>query len=182
MKATLSCNDECSSLLNSEPEVAGFIDELVEFLSLMPGNFQKGSNSSFSLRRGLGEHLGSWNTDLLIQRDFPARKFPSSHVHVDFQTEISSSQGNQKTQITLELFADNRQAIASNLLKLELAGKNFKHIGNALGIGITLGKDLKKQGWDGATASSEEYEFALFHTYASFIKMPLALISLDQAD
>lgn len=180
MEASIACNAEGQLLLSTEPKVQEFLDSFLSFFKSLDSDFEKGTNSSLALRGSIGDFLKSWNSDLLIQKGFPARKFPSSHVHVDFQNEISAEHSAEKIQLTVEIFGDNRQAIAANLLKLELAGRNFEQLGKSLGIGITLSKDLKKKGWDGATASSEEYEFALFHTYSRFLRVPLMLISLDE--
>lgn len=161
-----------------EAEVVDLISSLSQEVNALENSFSKGTNSSSSLKLSFAEFLKDWNKDLLIQQDFPSRKFPSSHVQVDFQTEIHLSESNRKVQITLEIFGDNRQALAANLLKLELAGQNFSRFGVSIGVGVCIDKRLKKLGWDGSTATSDEYEFGLLHTYSRFIKTPVLLLAV----
>lgn len=178
MHTELISNEYFGKEFQNETEIHKLISELTQGVKALDNSFSKGTNSSSSLRLGIGKSLADWNKDLLIQQDFPSRKFPSSHVQVDFQRELFLSESNRKVQITLEIFGDNRQALASNLLKLELAGRNFSKFGISIGIGVCIDKRLKKLGWDGSTATSDEYEFGLLHTYSRFIQTPILLIAV----
>lgn len=180
MRAKIVKNRPFQSNLEGDKDISEFLDAMVSHLGTVGGFYKKGGNSTSVLKSDIGLFFDGWNVDLLIQQDFPTRKFPSSHLHVDFQNEFVLGQPPRKTQVTVEIFGDNRQAIASNLLKLELAGRNFSRFGRSLGIGLCLTKSLKATGWDGSTASDEEYEFAMLNTYSMFIETPLVLIALGQ--
>lgn len=179
MQTEVIANEYFRAEFSREKEVSELISGLTDELNVLEPTFSKGSNSSAALRLAIGKFLGDWNRDLLIQKDFPSRRFPSSHVQVDFQKEFFLQESSRKLQVTLEIFGDNRQALASNLLKLELAGRNFAKFGASVGIGVCIGDRLKKLGWDGSTATSDEYEFGLIHTYSRFIQTPIVLVSVS---
>lgn len=179
MQTEVIANEHFRAEFSQEKDVSDLISALTGELNALEATFSKGENSSSTLRLAIGEFLGDWNRDLLIQQDFPSRRFPSSHVQVDFQRELFLQESSKKLQVTLEIFGDNRQALASNLLKLELAGRNFAKFGASVGIGVCIDNRLKKLGWDGSTATSDEYEFGLLHTYSRFIETPILLISVS---
>ncbi len=80
----------------------------------------------------------------------------------------------------LEVCFDNRQAIGTNLMKFETASQIFQSKPNQTSISILICADartLKKLGWDPATGSSEEYEFALRDPYVHILKTePILLV------
>jgi hypothetical protein len=178
MQTELISNEHFRAVFQQETSVVELIDSIAQQMSGLDNSFSGDSNGSSVLKMGIGDYLTDWNRDLLIQKDFPSRRFPSSHVQVDFQKEILLGDSKRKVQLTLEVFGDNRQALASNLLKLELAGRNFSKFGESIGIGVCVDKRLKKIAWDGSTATSDEYEFGLLHTYSRFIETPIVLLSV----
>ena len=178
MRTEVISNENFRSEFHEEKQVISLISSITQELNAVDTSFSRGANSSSALKWAIGQFLGDWNRDLLIQQDFPSRRFPSSHVQVDFQKELLLPESNRKVQVTLEIFGDNRQAVAANLLKLELAGRNYAKFGVAIGIGVCVDKELKKLGWDGSTATSDEYEFALLHTYSRFIETPIILVAV----
>jgi hypothetical protein len=119
--------------------------------------------------------IDGWREKVSIIRDFPS-KYPKGHIKVDFQSRLTSDSG---SCLTLELFADNREALGTNLLKLQIANEVNGVIGETLGIGIVLSATLKKAGWDGSVATEDEYEYAMRHTYAKFILTPVVLLAVD---
>ncbi len=175
MKTEIVQNGHFQREFAENHEVLGMISHLENQIRTIQQPFTKGANSSSLLKQEVQKLLIDWNENLLIQSGFPTRKLPYSHVQVDFQNEFNFKRPMLKLQVTLEIFGDNRQAVAANLLKLELAGRNFSKYGQTIGIGVCIEKSLKARGWDGSTATSDEYEFALLHTYARFIETPLIL-------
>lgn len=178
MQTNVITNEHFRKVFEKEATVVKIIDSIAQELRGLDNSFDKTSNGSSVLKALTGLFLADWNRDLLIQQDFPSRRLPSSHVQVDFQTELQLNTSGSKVQLTLEVFGDNRQALASNLLKLELAGRNFHKFGDSVGIGVCVDKRLKKVAWDGSTATSDEYEFGLMHTYSRFIETPIVLIAV----
>jgi hypothetical protein len=78
----------------------------------------------------------------------------------------------------MELAFDNRQAIGTNLLKLEVAAtaaQNSAQIG--FGILVCPGDNiLKVRGWDGAVGTSSEYESAIRDGYQDILSSNRALL------
>lgn len=179
MKTDIVKNGHYQREFGENHEVLGMISQLETQIRAIERTFEKGANSSSLLKKEIQKILINWNENLLIQSGFPTRKLPYSHVQVDFQNEFLLQEPKLKLQVTLEIFGDNRQAVAANLLKLELAGRNFSKFGQTIGIGVCIEKSLKAKGWDGSTATSDEYEFALLHTYARFIETPIILFVIS---
>jgi hypothetical protein len=81
----------------------------------------------------------------------------------------------------LQFMFDNRQAIGTNLMKFEIASRN-SIIGGRTPICIAICAEesrIKKLGWDGAAASSQEYLEAINGAYATVLSNPPLIFSIE---
>jgi hypothetical protein len=77
---------------------------------------------------------------------------------------------------------DNRQAIGTNLMKFEIASRNSVIGGRSpICIGICAEESkIRKLGWDGAAASSQEYLEAINGAYSSVLTNPPLIFSIEK--
>jgi len=97
---------------------------------------------------------------------------------IDARAECSQTCGSYH-QINIVICLNNREALGTNFLKLEVAAvqeiRNHQHEAltdkNVLGLLISLDRELLKfGGWDSSYADSSEYQIAYNMAYKSVIK------------
>jgi hypothetical protein len=122
-----------------------------------------------------------WAKKFPIDHDFPRADLPTANYDLDWHLTFDCAHHADKHAIALELAFDNRQAIGTNLLKLEAASSRFSKSANRLHLGVLLTATktaLKNGGWDGGIASSEEYENAVLHCYDQVLKRSIMVMSI----
>jgi hypothetical protein len=108
---------------------------------------------------------------------------------IDARAECSQNCGSFH-QVNIVICLNNREAIGTNFLKLEVAAvqeiRNHQNQPltdkNVLGLLITLDREmLNFGGWDGAYADATEYVFAYNLAYRSVIKSQIIGLQLHSA-
>ena len=119
----------------------------------------------------------SWLRKQSVRHEVP-RSLGRTGFEVDFLKIFRETPCGQAHPAVMELAFDNRQAIGTNLLKLEVAAagaQNTSQIG--FGILVCPGDNiLKVRGWDGAVGASSEYESAIRDGYSGILKSSKALL------
>lgn len=106
---------------------------------------------------------------------------PKTNYYVDAVFDAVTYDCTHSHRFVLEFCFDNRQAVGTNLLKFELATRNFSMSSNRAVTTMSICADrntLKNLGWDGSIASSEEYELALRSTYNQILTSKILLFVL----
>lgn len=182
--------DVRSTLLNFEsgdqalPDCLGNRIEGLEALIRELPQIRKGARTATD---ELKAHLdpwfisNNWTRKFPIDHAFPRADLPSSNYDLDWLLAFECSHHNERHAIALEYAFDNRQAIGTNLLKLETAANRFAKDENRLHLGVVLTATktaLKNGGWDNGIASSEEYENAVLHCYDQVLKRSIMVMSI----
>lgn len=106
--------------------------------------------------------------------------YPATNYQLDAVLDYPNLDCGHSHRIFVEQCFDNRQAIGTNLLKFELAKSIYERSLDFKSLSLIICADkacLKKFGWDGSIASSEEYENALRGAYNSILKInPVLLV------
>lgn len=106
---------------------------------------------------------------------------------LDLQAECDQSCG-KSHRVNAVLCLNNREAVGSNFLKLELAAQELIRYNNGqalsdenvLGVLISLNKKvLTLGGWDPAYANSTDYTFAFSFAYSSMLRSRILAVKLD---
>ena len=155
--------------------------ELVNVLNLIPAI----NSSSFDRKRSIRDTLMSqlkpelgWVHQLLGVESVPPNLHKNNYV-VDFAKDSNLSDCTQRHRVLVEICFDNRQAIGTNIFKIESASRSFREKTGGEAIGIIVCADrktLKIGGWDPGVADDEEYEVAIDTAYASFLSSAMSLL------
>jgi hypothetical protein len=155
--------------------VASFRDHLQSFeIDVM-------TKVSGQLRRHVKDFFttNAWITNYKFANDVP-EDLSDVNYRFDGILDILENECAHRHRFFIEICFDNRQSIGTNLLKFELATKNFETNSERKSLGIMLCADrsaLRKFGWDESAASSEEYEVALRGPYGGImIHQPTLLV------
>jgi hypothetical protein len=106
---------------------------------------------------------------------------------LDLQSECDKSCGHFH-RVNAVLCLNNREAVGSNFLKLELAAQELIRYNNGqaltdenvLGVLVSLNKKvLTLGGWDPAYANSTDYTFAFSFAYSSMLRSRILALKLD---
>jgi len=122
------------------------------------------------------EWIESFRINPEIPRDFPIANYTMDGVLDQYDAECGHHH-----RFLIQTCFDNRQAIGTNLLKFEMAKKQFcrteRH--KVLPIIVCADSDvLKIYKWDNSVASSSEYELALRSAYKDILDVTPVLIIL----
>ena len=184
MKTSCEYLGESASLLGRTGEewFSSQLDLLCESLELVNLVHPKHAvKTTEFIRQSLKEPLSSWSTKVLFTSALPPVR-AASNYKIDYQLRSSNQDPKTKRLISLELVFDNRQAIGTNLLKLESAARQFALDtgGFSLSVIVAPSQQLKNRGfWDSSVATDAEYSWAVRNAYSSLLTSPLALISLS---
>lgn len=122
----------------------------------------------------------NWDLSVLVAPRFP-QSIPRQNVTIDWCTTTRQSGCDSRHLLSIEICFDNRQAIGTNLLKMELANREFERSapGETLGLLIVADRQTLRDGrWDNSAGSAEEYEVALTSAYSELITTPIGLLVL----
>jgi hypothetical protein len=133
------------------------------------------------IRQSLVNPLKPWSTKVLVTSVLPPNR-ASSNYRIDYQARNTEESSSSKGLISLELAFDNRQAVGTNLLKLESSARQF--VSDTKGICMSLivapSQNLKEYGfWDNSVATGAEYSWAIRKAYSFLISHPLVLITVS---
>jgi hypothetical protein len=132
------------------------------------------------IRQNLDRHLHSWSTKVLFTSVLPPNR-ATSNYKIDYQLRNKDS-STATNLVSLELVFDNRQAIGTNLLKLETSARQFVFDtgGTCLSLIVAPSQDLKDSGyWDDSVATGPEYSWAIRKAYNFLLTSPLVLITVS---
>lgn len=157
------------------------LGELVNAMNLVPAI----NSSDFDRKRSIRDTLMSqltpalgWVHQLLGVESVPPNLHNKNYV-VDFAKDSNFSDCTNRHRVLVEICFDNRQAIGTNIFKLESAARSFREKTGGEAIGIMVCADrkiLKIGGWDSGVADDEEYQVALDTAYASFLSSAISLL------
>jgi hypothetical protein len=105
-----------------------------------------------------------------------------SNYFVEYMLDFLCARCNQTHRVNLELCFDNRQAMAANIFKLEIANANFisKRNSKCIGLIVCLTEKAKSLGqWDNSVGTFDEYILAIETAYVSYINTKIGLLSID---
>lgn len=111
------------------------------------------------------------------------RSLPHANYKIHALFDMPDCSCGQKHRLFFQFLFDNRQAIGTNLLRLDLALKNFETSEDRTGLAIGLMVDgpVKAQfRWDNSVAIGKEYEMALIGPYVSIFNSQIELWTLNQ--
>lgn len=111
------------------------------------------------------------------------RSLPHANYKIHALLDMPECSCGQKHRLFFQLMFDNRQAIGTNLLRLDLALKNFETSDDRTGLAIGLmvdGPVKAKFRWDNSVAIGKEYEMALIGPYESLFHGRIELWTLNQ--
>lgn len=121
-----------------------------------------------------------WTGKQLISRRFPSGVLPSANYTMDWQTGDSCQVDKGLHSYSFEYCFDNRQAIGTNLLKMETVHLNSAQASNHTGILLTgTTQALRLGGWDNGIASCEEYLNAIKYVYERSLSSNIVILSLN---
>lgn len=132
------------------------------------------SRVSAQLRKHIKKYFleHSWLTNYKFASEVP-EDLSDVNYRFDGILDVQQNECDHRHRFLIEICFDNRQSIGTNLLKFELAAKNFESLQNRKAHGFMLCADraaLKKFGWDESAGSSEEYEVALRGPYGEIMQ------------
>lgn len=125
-----------------------------------------------------GGWQSSWPIDKTVSHDGYASFF------IDYQLDEELADCRHFHRYFLQFMFDNRQAIGTNLLKFEIASRNSVINGRipiCIAVCAEEGK-IRKMGWDGAAASSQEYLSAISGPYSAVLSNPPVILSIESLE
>ena len=157
----------CSELLTAIEGVDAFLGALIIDIDAAgpASNKVKVPLSSWAIQNG-------WKKNRIIDASIPSG-ISNSIYKVNLLKDLPNNDCAHHHRIFFHCFFDNRQAIGTNILRLEFAIDNFQREKNKVGHAIALVVDSNmrsKYGWDNAVGTSDEYEFALKNPFKNYVK------------
>lgn len=176
--------DSQKALGATEPCLSIGLEHVLEGLRLVPAIGHPDFNRSNSIRTVLSQHLSSkigWIPDFLALESIP-RNFPNKNYVIDHIFDGDCRSCDVRHRLQIEVCFDNRQAIGTNILKLEIGAEAFRRRtgGRAFSL-IICGnrKALKFGGWDSGVADDNEYQIAIDTAYKSILSGNVALVVMQ---
>ncbi len=128
---------------------------------------------------GQSPSISGWVAKQNVNPDVP-KALGRTSFEVDFAKIFRQMGCGADHQVLFELAFDNRQAVGSNLLKMEVASrKHAMASGGGISFGILLcpgSNILTERGWDPAVGTSAEYENALLVGYKGILNSNFGLL------
>ena len=182
-KWDLDDEDAMVDLLSSHACLVPRLDALVDlFSSIDLDELDERKPSTPQIRAKVEGKLveDGWSQKVLIIDDFPSG-VNRANYEVDFQLQFHCAECGLPHQISLELAFDNRQAIGSNLLKMDSANRSFDDIGHGICLSVivvttAMNRDAGK--WDNAIAIDHDYSWALRKAYRRYFSTPIMLLTM----
>jgi hypothetical protein len=183
-KWDLDDEDAMVDLLSSHACLMPTLDALVElFSSIDLEELDESKPSTPQIRAKVEGKLArdGWSQKVLITDDFPSG-VNRANYEVDFQLQMQCPDCRLPHQISLELAFDNRQAVGSNLLKMDSANLSFVDTREGVSLSIivvttAVNRDSGK--WDNAVAIDHDYSWALRKAYRRYFKTPIMLLTIS---
>jgi hypothetical protein len=122
----------------------------------------------------------NWDRKEVIDTKLP-RVLSLANYTVYFRNHFTNEKCNCRHQVILEFGFDNRQAIGSNLLKLEMGNRIFDSSADRVSLGILIALTPSSKimgGWDSSTGEVDEYSLAIRRAYFGILKTSILLISI----
>jgi hypothetical protein len=171
---TGASDDACIKALVTEIK-----ETLAQGPSLNSDSFQR-TKTLRQLLKNLAVSSHLWHWKFLGIDAIPNGLFNENYV-VDLVTDRNLGICAERHRLLVELCFDNRQAIGTNILKLEAAARQFeaKTGGKAYCLLICADrKALTKGLWDSGVGDEEEYQIAISTAYKEFLKRQFSLLVL----
>ena len=121
----------------------------------------------------------NWIMNSLVKPQYSQFKTKTNFI-IDWKNAERLDGCKKSHNLHLEICFDNRQAIGTNLLKMEIASRELDN-GSASSVGVIIAAErdfLRKFGWDNAIGSSQEYIDSYNHGYGGVIETPIVVFSL----
>lgn len=134
------------------------------------------------LLKGLVEIDREWNWKFLGLDAIPSDLFNENYV-VDLVSDKNFGSCTKRHRLLVELCFDNRQAIGTNIFKLQTAARQFEQkTGGKSYCLIVCGerKALNAGRWDGGVGDEEEYQIAISTAYREYLTSPFSLLVLRE--
>lgn len=170
-------NSQGIRFLEENPEALPSVEVIFNSFRLLSYAQAEALSGSSLVRNFIKSITEGWEFGVLIERDFPTERISSANAKIEFQKCIYDV-GGKKLWMQLEVLGDNRQAIGTNLLKLNQANKFRQSSAGSIAIGIAFEKSFRDLHWDPGVATFEEYEYALRDSYRSYFDTPLLLLGI----
>jgi hypothetical protein len=176
-KASLEYIDECL-----RAPILRLVQILNEFPDVDSGDFDR----STTIRGGLATKLSvaeGWQANFLGLESIP-RTMPNKNYVIDFIFDGSCSDCKKRHRLFVEVCFDNRQAIGTNILKLDSAASFFQDKTSGVALSVIVCADrkaLSTGGWDSGVGDEEEYQIALNTAYKKHLKTNISLLIMRVA-
>ncbi len=160
---------------------AAVLDELINALGSFPPVNSPGFDRKRTIRDALLGQLTSelgWVYQLLGVEEVPPNLHNKNYI-VDFAKDSNLPGCTNRHRVLVEICFDNRQAIGTNVFKLDLAARSFHERTGGEAVGVIICGDrkaLKSGGWDPGVADEEEYLVALDTAYTNYLLSPISLL------
>lgn len=167
-------NHTCFDVIRSK-----ILDALKEAPSLTSPEFEKTKSLRAVLTRNLTSEAG-WVRQLVGIDAIPNNLHNQNYV-IDFASDYQSEFCHDRHRVLLEICFDNRQAVGTNIFKLETAARSFREKTGGYAVGIIICGDRKSLtvgGWDAGVADEEEYQVALGTAYGDYLSSSISLLVL----
>lgn len=150
-------------------ELVAAIAGVEQFLSLLVLDIDTAGPASNKVKLPLISWAiqNGWKKNRIIDASIPSG-ISNSIYKVSLLRDLPNNSCPHHHRIFLHCFFDNRQAIGTNILKLQFAVDNFQRDETKIAHAIAIVVDTNvrsKYGWDKSVGTSEEYEFAIKHPF-----------------
>ena len=160
-----------------------FVDEISRFeecLQLGSEKFLKdGGGNSTVLQKNLREALKPQGYGGKTPFFYFDEKTPANY-QVDFFRHSAANQN--LTHVAGEFAFDNRQAMGTNILKVDFSLKKLAFLSAdefAMGVLVTVLRDSRFiANWDGSVADFEDYDEFLQKGFSSYLKFPMHVFGI----
>ena len=165
----------CNAILSSISELKAALSDIEVKQDVSGGGMTK------KLIGAISPYLESadWKPSWPIDRTVPHNAYAS--YFIDYSKDQDLDSCGHYHRYFLQFMFDNRQAIGTNLMKFEIASRNSIINGRVPVCIAVCGEEgrIRKMGWDGSAASSQEYLEAINGPYASVLSNTPLILSID---
>lgn len=157
--------------------VSTIIESIVYVPTVQSPQFKK----TASIREAILSHARNypgWTIDFFGLEDVPFLGYKRNYV-VDLVHDCEGSDGAYRCRTFVEVCFDNRQAVGTNILKLEASATRFENRvgGQTLNLLVCADRRMLDLGkWDSGVGDEEEYQIAITNAYREILKSNFALI------
>jgi hypothetical protein len=160
------------------------VDDFLNVLKISVSSYATQSDrSSKQIQDFISASLEQWGAETSFNFQ-PVREKSQANFTLDFMKEIHSSSA--RMFLGGELAFDNRQAIFTNVIKVDLALTRLREaseVSRTMSVLVTFCGDSRRLGnWDGSVATFEEYCQQLDWGLDRYLTGPLLLVGLSKQD